>query len=117
MHKILIHFAVAAHEYANVVGQRFLAEDSIKSLEKLSKHYTSFYSPSFLLLKKYSPVGAVNISWRTHLGLVCIFKTRPLSVSTSVFPSLGQKQYSNTSPGFSRTHPLHIYISKHITRS
>ena len=28
MHKIIIHFAVAANEYANVVGERFSADDS-----------------------------------------------------------------------------------------
>jgi hypothetical protein len=26
VHKIIIHFVVAAHEYSNVVGERFLAE-------------------------------------------------------------------------------------------
>jgi len=28
VHKIIIHFAVAANEYTNVVGERFLADDS-----------------------------------------------------------------------------------------
>jgi hypothetical protein len=28
VHKVIIHFAVAAHEYSNVVGERFLADDS-----------------------------------------------------------------------------------------
>jgi hypothetical protein len=28
--KIIIHFAVAAHEYSNVVGERSLADDSNK---------------------------------------------------------------------------------------
>ncbi len=27
--KIIMHFAVAAHEYTNVVGERFLADDSL----------------------------------------------------------------------------------------
>jgi hypothetical protein len=30
VHKIIIHFAVAAHEYSNVMGERFSGDDSIK---------------------------------------------------------------------------------------
>jgi len=29
VHKIIIHFTVVANDYANVVGERFLADDSI----------------------------------------------------------------------------------------
>jgi len=52
VHKIIIHFAVAANEYANVVGERFLADDS----------------------RKYHPIlegnNVVNVStWRlNHMG-------------------------------------------------
>ncbi len=88
-------------------------------MKKLAKHITpapavvflhvppiflSFYSPSYLLLK-YSPIVAVNLLVRSPCP-ICIFETRHLSDLAGALQSPGQT-----------THPLRIYISKHVTRS
>ena len=49
VHKIIIPFAVAANEYANVVGERFLADDS------------SFFSTE--CAGPYVPAGGTLLGW------------------------------------------------------
>ena len=43
VHKIIIHFMVAAHEYSNVVGERVSAYDS-KNIRRHGKQHLFVYS-------------------------------------------------------------------------